>query len=122
VLLCLAQRLTSDAEEKDFLARYGGEEFAVLLRNTDLEKAADRLSATIQRVAGMDYEYQNGGQTSRLRFTCSAGLAEFAPGEQVEELVKRADRALSEAKRAGKNRATAKRRGLLSSIPWLRAS
>jgi diguanylate cyclase (GGDEF)-like protein len=74
----------------DMLARYGGEEFVVLLHGLDLHTAqavVDRLRATTPR-----------GQS------CSAGVARREDGDSVTALLGRADRALYEAKRAGRNR------------------
>lgn len=74
----------------DTLARYGGEEFVVLLHGHDLEVArhvVDRLRAVTPR-----------GQS------CSAGVARRAEGEAAASLLDRADKALYDAKRAGRNR------------------
>jgi len=118
VLLCLAQRLVEDAGDNQFVARVGGEEFAVLFRTTTMDAAVERMAATLKRVAGLDYVFTIDGQEQRLRFTCSAGVTEFNVGEGVDDTVKRADRALYEAKRAGKNRAVGRRKGLFAFFPW----
>jgi diguanylate cyclase len=122
VLLCLAQRLVEDAGDGDFVARYGGEEFAILMRNASLDLAVTRTVATLKRIAGMEYAFQASGNDERLHFTCSAGVSEFTAGETGEETVKRADRALYEAKRAGKNRAVGRKKGLLSFLNWQRSA
>ena len=79
----------------DLVARYGGEEFVVLLPETD-EKDARRLADSLrERVAGT------------RRVTISIGLATMVPprdGTGTEELVRKADEALYEAKRMGRNR------------------
>jgi diguanylate cyclase (GGDEF)-like protein len=74
----------------DMLARYGGEEFGVLLHGLDLHGArrvVDRLRAVTPR-----------GQS------CSAGVARREDGEAATTLIGRADDALYEGKRAGRNR------------------
>jgi diguanylate cyclase (GGDEF)-like protein len=77
----------------DLIARHGGEEFAVLLTGSDLSQARDVVEAL---------------RTSMPREeTVSAGIAEWDRAESAEELVLRADRALYEAKRMGRNRTVA---------------
>lgn len=74
----------------DLLARYGGEEFALVFPAWPLESAlavVDRLRAATP-----------GG------LTCSAGLVAWRPGETPEQLTNRADAALYEAKRTGRDR------------------
>jgi diguanylate cyclase (GGDEF)-like protein len=86
--------------KSDFVARYGGEEFVVLLHDTAVSSAgmlAERFRATLRAV-----EFEKKGQ--RFRVTVSIGLAELAPGEAPEAWLERADRALYDAKRAGRDR------------------
>jgi len=73
----------------DFLARFGGEEFTVLLPGCD-PGAATRLLERLRAATP-------GPQT------CSVGVATWAPGEPAEDLVARADAALYEAKRQGRD-------------------
>ena len=80
--------------------------------------AVERMTASLKRVAGLDYVFKIEGVEQRLRFTCSAGVTEFTAGEPVEDTVKRSDRALYEAKRAGKNRALGRKKGLFNFLPW----
>jgi diguanylate cyclase len=118
VLLGVAQRLVEDAGEGNFVARVGGEEFAVLFRGLTMDSALERMAATLKRIAGLDYVFTVDGSEQRLRFTCSAGITEFQSGESPDDAVKRADRALYEAKRSGKNRALGRRKGIFTFLPW----
>jgi diguanylate cyclase (GGDEF)-like protein len=79
--------------DSDFIARYGGEEFAVLVRNCNLPDGI----LVIERLR----EVTTDGQT------CSAGIAMWSGEETPEELVSRADDALYEAKRQGRDRVIA---------------
>lgn len=82
----------------DFVARYGGDEFAILLAGCDLESACDRLDQLRDRVARSVFPSVGGAA-----ITASFGLAEVAIGDSVEQIIDRADRALYEAKRSGRN-------------------
>jgi diguanylate cyclase (GGDEF)-like protein len=77
----------------DLIARYGGEEFAVLLTATDAHQAQEVLE-TLRACVPSDE-------------TVSAGIAEWDGLESATELLVRADRALYEAKRNGRNRTIA---------------
>jgi diguanylate cyclase (GGDEF)-like protein len=76
-------------------ARIGGEEFAVLLEGQDAEEAqafAERLRREFGKAQG------------DVRTTLSAGVAHHRPGESLREQMRRADVALYEAKREGRDR------------------
>ncbi len=100
VLREAAGRIRSAVRDFDLVGRYGGEEFLVVLRATPLDVArriAERIRA---RMAEGPFEVRG----SSVALTASAGVAEARPGEGAEGLIARADHALYEAKRAGKNR------------------
>ncbi len=84
----------------DFVARYGGEEFAAILERDGADGA--RLLAAKLLAAVRNLSITAGGK--EIRPTVSIGLAELAEGETAVEWVQRADRALYEAKRTGRNR------------------
>jgi len=112
VLLGAAQLLTASLRKTDFVARYGGEEFALLLAGIRLAEAEPRIATLLKTVAAHRFEYEAGF----LQFTLSCGLAEFSTGDTAETIVARADQALYEAKRKGKNRVISKRRSILRSM------
>ncbi|UVW26961.1 diguanylate cyclase [Massilia sp. H6] len=104
VLQHLAAILSETFRAVDLVARIGGEQFAVLLPSTDLKRAvleAERLRAAVASQA-LDVE------GSPTRYTVSAGVACFEPGEGapggIDALLRRADQALRAAARAGGNR------------------
>ncbi len=102
VLASFAQRLRGVAREADRLFRYGGEEFVLLAGDTTEEGAEALAARVVWAVAG---EPLGAGRLS-LEVTCSAGVAELQPADGFDGagLVARADGALYEAKRAGRNR------------------
>ena len=104
VLFCAAQWFGKYVRSSDFLARYGGEEFVVMLTDVELPQAESKFSELLGKIAGCSYEYKKDGQECEVAFTVSCGVAEFSPDETGDELLHRADEALYEAKRTGKNR------------------
>ncbi|ANK81684.1 MAG: hypothetical protein TEF_13420 [Rhizobiales bacterium NRL2] len=85
----------------DVAARLGGEEFGVLLPETDIESAVAVAERIRRRTEEAAIEF--GGRPMRL--TVSLGVSQHAPGESsLAAAMKRADRALYEAKGAGRNR------------------
>lgn len=100
-LRAIGRACFASVRQGDVVARYGGEEFVVLLPHAPLEGArvvAERIRA---RVAAVPLE--EAGQSIPL--TVSIGMATAAEGqEEIEGLIKRADDAMYEAKRRGKNR------------------
>ena len=94
---CLAR---SFIRKSDFVARYGGDEFAVILSDTSARHAAK----LIERFLDYARDIRVSSAPDEALVACSAGYTEIASGDTVEQLVKRADRALYEAKAAGRNR------------------
>ncbi|MCB2187747.1 MAG: sensor domain-containing diguanylate cyclase [Deltaproteobacteria bacterium] len=100
VLQGLAQVMTDSVRAGDLPCRWGGEEFAVILAGVGWGQAAAVAERIRQRFAAR--EFPPAGGTARC--TASLGLVQHRPGETAAELVRRADQALYQAKRAGKNR------------------
>lgn len=97
VLVAVAQVLNKQSND-NICARLGGEEFAIAALLTDIA-AAERLAGNI--VAAINSEQLHG-----LSLSISIGLAECAPDEATLSLMRRADKALYDAKHNGKNRFT----------------
>ncbi len=85
----------------DRLGRYGGEEFLMLLTAT-ADEAAAKVAAERVREGTAGYDW--GTVAPGLKVTVSAGVALCQPGETAEQLLNRADQALYDAKREGRNR------------------
>ena len=84
----------------DLSARYGGEEFVILLPDLDEAQAAEAVRA-VQRALTSDVFLHHSRQ---VFITFSAGVAQVRDGEALDDAVARADDAMYEAKRSGKNR------------------
>ncbi|MDX1454591.1 MAG: diguanylate cyclase [Gammaproteobacteria bacterium] len=88
------------AQDKDeAFGRYGGEEFIILLPATRLEGAMQ----CAERLRLRQEEVQRAEQDAGMHVTLSAGIAEYRHGEAVEDMLKRADKALYSAKDRGRN-------------------
>lgn len=102
VLRAVAGVLVENTRVEDVVTRYGGEEFVMLTPGVSLEGAlslAERLRVGIERV-----EVRRVAGT--VRVTCSVGVAEY-DSDAPTELLRRADAAMYEAKRTGRNRVCA---------------
>jgi diguanylate cyclase (GGDEF)-like protein len=102
VLKTMTQAVSGALRSKDVLARIGGEEFVVLMPDTPLEGAkrvAERLRKEISQVS-----VQCEGNL-HLRVTTSIGVATAGHTTRTwDDLLRQADRALYDAKQAGRNR------------------
>ncbi|MBT9582712.1 diguanylate cyclase [bacterium] len=104
VLVGVAQRLNSGMRGEDTLARFGGEEFAVLLRHTDLDGGLILLDRLRETVANLPFDVPTPSGTETITVTFSAGLTLLAGKDTQKRVLERADVALYEAKRTGRNR------------------
>ena len=102
-LVYLTRIIRDTLRPDDIVARYGGEEFLILLPDTGLDEAV-AVIVRLQRALTRQLFLHN---NERVLITFSAGVAQRAAGEGRDELVGRADKALYQAKGAGKNRVIA---------------
>ena len=100
VLRTFAALLSDSVRQSDLVCRYGGEEFAFLFPESSVEQARILVERFRQRFADHDIQLPNG---LLIRVTLSIGLAD-ASHCPIEIALQRADFALYEAKRLGRNR------------------
>jgi diguanylate cyclase (GGDEF)-like protein len=101
VIRHVADICRSSKHDADVLARLGGEEFVLLLPQTRAGEAAVFAEELRRRVEAAPLAVES----TTLRITTSIGVAEAERGmARLSDLIKRADKALYEAKRAGRNR------------------
>ena len=99
-LKTLAGHVQKQLRAVDVVARFGGEEFVVLLPGVPVDEAQVTLTR-LQRTLSASLFMHDGRE---VFVTFSAGVTQFRPGEALEPALERADEALYEAKRTGKNR------------------
>jgi diguanylate cyclase (GGDEF)-like protein len=103
VLQQFVARLGTVFRETDAIHRYGGEEFVVLLPHTGSEGALDAAKRVVQVTSSTPFQIG----AIALKVTVSVGVATARPDEEGDDLVTRADRALYQAKKTGRNCAVA---------------
>lgn len=99
VLKTMTNMLRGALQQEDILCRWGGEEFLILLPGMDLTRAAE-LAEQIRELIFQREIKVNG---LHISITASIGVAEHQAQEPAEDLIKRADLALYQAKEAGRN-------------------
>ena len=102
VLRKVAQQLRDHIRQPDTVGRYGGEEFLILLPNSDAHAAAEQASRLCKVVRESTIQINHSEQT--IQVTISIGVAQFKHGVDTwETLLNRADSAMYEAKKRGRN-------------------
>lgn len=100
-LCSLVNLVKQELRNTDVVARFGGEEFIALLPDTDLAGAQETAERLRQAIHSLRTPYEH----AMLQFTVSIGVAQAYPDDtRWEMLLHRADKALYEAKAAGRNR------------------
>ncbi|MTV31487.1 diguanylate cyclase [Rhodoblastus acidophilus] len=85
--------------QSDIVGRLGGEEFAILLEVSDPAEAWRKAERMRRLIAMQEIDLDR----AAVRLSCSFGIAMGEPGENIDELLRKADAALYVAKRAGRN-------------------
>ena len=98
-LIFLSKLIQNSLRRGTRIYRYGGEEFVVILNRTSLEEATKIVDRIIKETCDSKLLYKN----HDIHITLSAGLCSHKQNISAEELLDRADKALYDAKRSGKN-------------------
>jgi two-component system cell cycle response regulator len=105
VLQELSARIKDGLRNLDLPCRTGGEEFIVVLPDTD-NTVALRIGERLRKLVSLK-PFNAGAKTGPMNITVSIGVASFEGiNDTTESLLKRADQALYQAKRDGRNRVT----------------
>lgn len=100
-LVSVAKTLKSSLRDNDLVARWGGEEFVIMLKNM----ATDEAKVIVEKIRA---NIENSTIKENIKVTASFGLSKYIIGEDSKEIFKRADDALYEAKKSGRNRVVIK--------------
>jgi len=103
VLRLVASCFSDNVKGRDTAARYGGEEFAVILPETSMIDACTLAEQLRRNVQNRKIVKRSTGE-SLGAITISLGVAQFRRGEDMQELLRRADQCLYAAKRGGRNK------------------
>ncbi len=108
VLRAIADIMKTNCRALDVAARYGGEEFIVMLPGAPIEaavKVAEKMRATIEA-----REFILGKDKVKHPVTASFGVTAYISGESMEDIFKRVDAGLYEAKNTGRNKVVVAKR------------
>jgi diguanylate cyclase (GGDEF)-like protein len=99
----LARAMTAGVRDCDLVSRWGGEEFLLLLPGTDLDGAGRLLERLRQRLGETAFACGTGAGEMTVSATVTIGAAGVAPGDALEDVIRRADGALYRGKGQGRN-------------------
>jgi len=101
VLRGVGDLLSGQLERGDYLARIGGDEFAIVMTDTSLHDVTGKAHSLHKKIN----DIRVGLPVGQMRIQCSIGVSGAPPhGSNIQDLIKAADVALYQAKRAGRNR------------------
>ncbi|WP_156493228.1 GGDEF domain-containing protein, partial [Oleiphilus sp. HI0125] len=98
-LQIIGKELKERMRKTDFVARYGGEKFIFILPVTKIDVAEQVMEKLRKTIMSLPLHFR----AQRVKLTVSFGLVEFHECEHFSELSVKADQALAQAKRQGRN-------------------
>jgi diguanylate cyclase (GGDEF)-like protein len=99
-LQVIANTLTKIVGDDAFIGRYGGEEFVLVYSGVDKVTVMNKLNIIRKKVASLPFTFKN----TRVSITLSIGVSLVQEGDNAHSSFERADMALYQAKKDGKNR------------------
>lgn len=99
-LQVLANTFKKKLHDDAFLARYGGEEFVFIFSNQNKDNVIKKLNSLKSHIAKLPFKFKN----NKVNMTLSIGVTHVRVDDNVHITFERADTALYEAKKSGKNR------------------
>ncbi|MDN2663003.1 GGDEF domain-containing protein [Psychromonas sp. 14N.309.X.WAT.B.A12] len=99
VLNVIAQTLQKSIRNADYIARFGGEEFTLLLPEISPTQTELALNKLRDRIKSIPFQFKQ----EHLTITISVGFTAFTPSDESDDVFERADTALYQAKRQGRD-------------------
>jgi diguanylate cyclase (GGDEF)-like protein len=99
ILKKISKLMQNSSREQDTIARWGGEEFMILLPETTIEEAHAVAQRILETLREKVYTYEE----EEISLTMSFGLTMYEDKESIDELIKRVDEKLYEAKDNGRD-------------------
>lgn len=99
-LQVIANTLKKVIDDDAFVGRYGGEEFVLIFSHVDKEMVMKKLNILRKKVASLPFTFKN----DRVSITLSIGVTLIEQNDNVHSAFERADAALYQAKKTGKNK------------------
>ena len=99
-LQVIANTLKKVIDDDVFVGRYGGEEFVLIFSHVDKEMVMKKLNILRKKVASLPFTFKN----DRVSITLSIGVTLIEQNDNVHSAFERADAALYQAKKTGKNK------------------
>jgi len=99
VIKKVAEISKNSIREIDNIFRWGGDEFFVILKDCSMKDAAEVAAKIEENINSIVIE-----ENFNVKLSISGGISEYSSGDSLEEVIKRADDKLYEAKQKGKNR------------------
>ncbi len=99
VLVKLAQIIKALVRKTDRIYRYGGDEFIIVFNRSTLLNAQKSIERIINKISKTTLKYKD----NLIKITVSAGIATHKRGDNIEDIIKRADEALYKVKIKSKN-------------------
>ena len=101
VLIAASERIASVLRESDLLGRLGGDEFVAVLEGVNRQRQVMAIQNRVLSIFRKPFEVDD----NQYVISCSIGVSSFPQdGSEPEELIRKADMAMYEAKKSGKNR------------------
>ncbi len=100
VIKSLSRMLQQRLRRSDIIGRCGGEEFGILMPDCTLENASLILESMRLQFADLAFKFEQ----TEVKVTFSAGLTSLSGHDNMDDIIKTADKALYDAKNQGRNR------------------